>query len=280
LARFFAIILLPLALIASEFEDFEFPEKLAKQGFFRKASIEYLRYAYENPQSNSSDLAKYRAGYYLEKDGCYDQARNIYIELTQNSLDSIAIGAYYRINNIDFLEGKLNRIISFSTFKNLDCSTYCTECFEFQKGWALLLARRYEQSGEIFDRISGSDLDSASEFLSSLCMRGTDLPRRSPLFAASMSSIIPGSGRAYCGRWGDAIVSFISIAASLGGAYYLWEDDRGFAIGLTITGAFLYGGNVYGSYLGARWFNEEKHRELYRYAREKSPKIPEELYRF
>ena len=74
---------------------------------------------------------------------------------------------------------------------------------------------------------------------------------KSPLLAASLSTLVPGLGKIYAGKIGDGISSFIGCSA-LG--LVTWEQYRknGFNDCRTILSAALfslfYGGNIWGSY--------------------------------
>jgi len=92
---------------------------------------------------------------------------------------------------------------------------------------------------------------------------GLNLKYKSPFLAASMSGIIPGSGKIYTGYWKDGLFSFFSIGVSS------WQACNGFyneGIGSTygwIFGGFatiLYLSNIYGSQKSAKVYNN-KHRQ-------------------
>lgn len=82
-------------------------------------------------------------------------------------------------------------------------------------------------------------------------------PQKNPLQAAIFSSLIPGSGKIYTGEISDGIISFIATSLSLYLSINNFQHDhktRGWIFaGLT---SFFYGGNVYGSYVSAKKFNE------------------------
>ena len=90
--------------------------------------------------------------------------------------------------------------------------------------------------------------------------RGLALPRKSPWVAGTLSAVIPGLGKGYLGRWPDGLISFTTGAATVAVAVLGFRDDgvrstKGWALGA--LGAVFYGGNVYGSAVGARVANRE-----------------------
>ena len=85
-------------------------------------------------------------------------------------------------------------------------------------------------------------------------------PRKSPLLAGFLSTLIPGSGKIYSGRGIDGIFTFLVITLTGFRAYEgfsddQWESARFWTYG-SISG-FFYLGNVYGSVLSARIVNNE-----------------------
>ncbi|MBD3274245.1 MAG: hypothetical protein GF372_02985 [Candidatus Marinimicrobia bacterium] len=98
-----------------------------------------------------------------------------------------------------------------------------------------------------------------------LSVEGRNLKKRSPLFSGILSAIIPGLGRLYVGRTGDAVTSFLTIgflgiqsynAFSRNGinSFYGWVAG--------ITTSFIYLGNVYGSVTAAHIYNYEQEQRI------------------
>lgn len=82
-------------------------------------------------------------------------------------------------------------------------------------------------------------------------------PRKNPTQAAIFSSIIPGAGKFYTGEISDGIISFFATSLSLFLSINNFQHNhqvRGWIFaGLT---SFFYGGNIYGSYVSAKKFND------------------------
>ena len=87
---------------------------------------------------------------------------------------------------------------------------------------------------------------------------------KSPLLAGVLSAVLPGAGRLYTGNYGDAFSSLLLTGIFGYLAYENFSDGyiRSGVIFSAIT-AFFYGGNVYGSVVSAKIFNqtEREHRE-------------------
>jgi hypothetical protein len=80
-----------------------------------------------------------------------------------------------------------------------------------------------------------------------------------------MSAVIPGSGKAYCGRMWDGLYSFLVVAAMSWQSYEGFSKNgissgRGISFGL--LGLIFYGGNILGSFNAAKLYNISKQSEL------------------
>lgn len=79
--------------------------------------------------------------------------------------------------------------------------------------------------------------------------------KKSPALAASFSTLIPGTGRMYAGRWFDGIMGlsqFLLYAAITNYAYQNdWEVLTAISGGITFV---IYGGEIYGAYRTAKYY--------------------------
>jgi TM2 domain-containing membrane protein YozV len=94
------------------------------------------------------------------------------------------------------------------------------------------------------------------------------VPHRSPLFAATLSAVLPGAGQAYYGHWFDAAQALGFVAAFGFVSYFAYRYDgaRGgpyvfTAVSLSLT-ALLHLANILGAERTARYFNQHQ-RDLF-----------------
>jgi hypothetical protein len=83
--------------------------------------------------------------------------------------------------------------------------------------------------------------------------------RKSPVLAAIMSAIIPGSGKAYCGYWGDAAISFMFTASTTFFAvrgFNKYGSDSVYPWIIGGLAASYYTANIYGGATSANRFND------------------------
>jgi hypothetical protein len=81
---------------------------------------------------------------------------------------------------------------------------------------------------------------------------------KSPFFAATLSTLVPGSGKVYCGRWKDGLMSVLfigatGIQASRGFYKKGYKSIYGWIMGSMSLGFYI--GNIYGSVKAAKNYN-------------------------
>ncbi|RKZ23520.1 hypothetical protein DRQ18_00310 [bacterium] len=86
---------------------------------------------------------------------------------------------------------------------------------------------------------------------------------KSKLYAAFLSTIVPGLGRMYAGRVGDGIFSLLAIFGTGMNAYYMYEKGNKplFYFNVALA-AGLYLGDIYGSWVAAKRENEKRKRKF------------------
>jgi len=257
-----------------------FADELYELEDFSRASVEYLRYSYLFSDAKCSDKALFRAAYCKERSAQFEQARVLYMQLgTMPDARSQSFSAY-RLPLTYFIEDKLD-----SALMELDTTTTPLEvhgALDYLRGWIFLKQRRYNESSLVFKQIGEhsqeSDISGSISYLQHRCEQANDISHRSPFFAGAFSAIVPGLGRGYCGRWGDAFFSLIVVGAPAGLSAYLWDSDPTFAAVMAGLGGFFYLGNIYGSAKGASIYNEEKEKIFWKTTWNEVPHPPTMLY--
>ncbi len=109
-------------------------------------------------------------------------------------------------------------------------------------GWTYLRQRRFSE---------------AARFLGPI----PRVSRRSPWLAAGLSALVPGLGKMYAGHFWDGFFSLLLNGYTGWMAYRSYRAHRPLATPL-YGGlfAFFYAGNVYGSYVAARQYNDTQAR--------------------
>ena len=122
------------------------------------------------------------------------------------------------------------------------------------------------ESADAFSRIAEESSDSLSRqkmlLLARDARRGFELPRRKPLFAAALSTVVPGTGQCYTGRPFDGLRHFIFDGLLIFSVVQLFRSEQ-YAPGYLLGGFTLpfYVGNIMGARRSAERFNACKRLE-------------------
>jgi hypothetical protein len=106
--------------------------------------------------------------------------------------------------------------------------------------------------------LNGIQRDKIDEGLMGLYNESLDLKHRSPFVAGTMSMIFPGTGKVYCGRWKDGLMSLIFVGTTAFQAYRgFYKKGTQSVYGWIMGGVSLgfYIGNIYGSAKAAKVYN-------------------------
>jgi len=130
------------------------------------------------------------------------------------------------------------------------------------RSFSLALAGKEEEAVRHLSLLGCELCDSAAALVSA------PLGHRSPLFSAGLSTVLPGAGQAYCGRWGDAWQSLSVTGLFLGtSAYYLFfstDTSTANTVKGVVTaslGGLFWLGNIYGALNAALDYNDYQKRK-------------------
>jgi TM2 domain-containing membrane protein YozV len=97
-----------------------------------------------------------------------------------------------------------------------------------------------------------------AEELRSLTLQFNQQKYKKPLLGLLMSAVLPGSGKAYANRWGDAIVSFIFIGSNAFATYRAYSKKGTKSVNAWIFGGLtlsFYSANLWGSFKAVKNYN-------------------------
>jgi tetratricopeptide (TPR) repeat protein len=240
---------------------FAFAEWLYEQGEYTRAAGEYLRFLFLSKKADE-------AGVWFKIGLCYKYAENygkaipIFKKILLLAVDDPLKNAVlyelaycffklelYRDSLSVSMEGKSDQLVLLETANYL-----CLKEWEA----AISLSTGYSE------KINPAYREMALE-LRDLADAGRTLPQRSPVLAGILSSVIPGSGKIYAGRFMDGVFSLVTVGI-LGGmaVYSFYDEGRGSVKGWIYTGigGIFYLGNIYGSVVAANLFNQEQQEML------------------
>jgi len=248
-----------------------FAEHLYQEGDYLRAASEFLRYLYYSDSiPTHGDSIYYKIGlcYRLGED--YQKSIHYFQKVIDNySRSDYFDDSHFQIAYSHFLFGKYNKSLSFadksfslikSDAGRLKLQQLTGLNYIYQKKWRKAL-----------DYLSSSDdkvkRDTLSASLLHFAKQGEQLPRKSKFLAGLLSAIIPGTGKMYCHRARDGLVSLLTIGLTSWQAYDGFHKNgrksvKGWIFG-TIS-VFFYLGNIYGSVVAVNIYNHQLEDKLLR----------------
>jgi len=232
-------------------EQLSFANHLFEEGDYFRAITEYKRFIFLSSSSEEKLFAKKRILSSYKKAHRYDDALD-YINTFQNEVFK------------DMESGKLlllkgNREKARFHFNNSHSDTS-----RILEGWSYIEEGNWKESTKQFSLISeDTPLYTTAQKLKLYTLKAEKgIEQKNIVLSAIFSSIVPGAGRFYTGRAGDGFYSFLTIAIPGALSYFYWQEDRKRAssIAISIT-ALFYAGNIYGSIISAKAFNNIKKNE-------------------
>ena len=253
----------------------KFADFLYEEGDYLRAASEYQRYLFyisgskarleseRTGEGKDSDQIRYKIAVCYRFAGQTEQAIQGFETLLQTYPEGqFASRAYYQIGATYFLTDKFEQSVQFlrDALPHIADTRQHAEA-EQLIGLSYLMQKQWSEAGEVFKALQGSDVLMVSEkakVYHKYAEAGARLPTRSPFLAGVLSTIVPGAGRFYTGRIGDALNSLFVVGITGWQAYDGFRRDgissvKGWTIG-TLSGIF-YVGNIYGSVISARVYN-------------------------
>jgi TM2 domain-containing membrane protein YozV len=234
-------------------EQLSFANYLFEEEDYFRAITEYKRFIFLSQNQEKILFAKKRVFSSYKKAYRYDDAMDYLNTLEDNGF-------------IKMEKGKLHLLSGNTENARILFKSYNSDTAIILKGWSYIEEGNWKKSREGFSvSLTNSFLSSISDKLYQYSEKAdSEISKKNVAFSALLSSIIPGSGRFYTERYGDAFFSFLTVAIPGVISYIYWKDDRKrasyIALGFAAT---FYIGDIYGSVISAKEFNEaEKHEYI------------------
>ncbi len=272
------IILLPLILLVSPLQaqvDYFAPENILRfadhlyqNGEYRLAVGEYQRYAYLVGTSDSLD---YRIAVCWHLGGEIDVAMRQYRRIIQQYPASpLSDRARYQQAVILTQQGHHRAAIDFLAEQSQHMkSTETLWRAQWLSGLNHLYLRHWQRAEA---ELQGAamlplplELLSQTKQLQIVAAEGRKIHYKSPTLAGVLSAVVPGSGKMYAGRWNDGFYSLILVGLFAYQSYDAFHDH-----GIESTKAWIYSGiggvfylgNIYGSILAVKIYNDRKEQQV------------------
>ncbi len=246
----------------------EFANHLFSEKEYLRAAAEYHRALFYLKMKKG--ILIYRIGECYRFGGLHDKAIRYFNRIVAENPQSKYYGpSLFQIGSIYFLGKNYDQSVS-SLLNSIEIVEPDSE-IQFQMKILLsmnyLFKKEWGLSHETLDTIRlqarNKKLVSAIRGYSD---EGMTLPRKNSIVAAMLSSIVPGLGKMYCGRYADGLNSLAYNGAVIWLArMHVSNIDSSISLAdvlICSTAVILYAGNIHGSYVAARVVNHENEDKL------------------
>ncbi len=206
-------------------QSIDFARKLQGEGDYYRAILEYKRAYYNLPDTGAYKFLKDEVAYSIVK-------------------------LYEKLGDFEEAAMYMSRITDKQSRR-----------YYFEAGLLSLLQNDYERAREYWhysDTLCAwVDLRQGNLYRAEKVLGPLTVPHKSPLTASFLSAFVPGLGKVYVQRTYDGLFSFVLNSGMLYLAYDAYKHSRKPEF-YTYSGLFMffYSGNIYGSWVAARQFNQ------------------------
>ncbi|NPA80716.1 MAG: hypothetical protein GXO29_06685 [Thermotogae bacterium] len=225
-------------------EVLSFAESLFKDGKYREAALEYLRFVTLFPNSDSADYAHFMAAYSYELAGLYESAERLFKKHLEEGRRG-EVWVHYELARMYLHLG--DTVAFYSELSQMPRKSLQRKVLI---AWLKLAQGNWEGARRI---LAGTPLQ---EYLQP--------PNLKSPTKAALLSIVPGLGQAYVGNRGTAYmgVAFVGGFYALAG-YYAFKEKRLLpALASLGVGLAFHAGQIYGSWAMAKVINRTEWREV------------------
>ncbi len=244
-------------------------DAFSADGEYYRAITEYKKLPILFPQSRKLDEALFKVGLSYYRGGEYSSALKTFSSVRESfSTGGFAAAsryyeglAYFKLRQYGYANRTLEDLI-----EQAPASDYAARARAARSAIALeeerIAASREELERLMQDFPQHPSANKAKDALS-LLSGYEQLPERSPVLAGIMSAVIPGTGYAYAGQYGDAVTAFVVNGLFIAGAATAaHQKNYSTAYLVGALGLPFYGGTIYGSANAARKWNLGVRAEL------------------
>ncbi len=244
----------------------QFADQLMEEGEYFRAITELRRFRFNYPDDPRQAMALFRIGQAFHRGQQYNEALQTFRDVIQSYPET----PYGRqawlwqgeslLQQTQYRAAEQSYTAYIERFTNAPTLSYA----HYQKGWTLLYRRQWQAAATELQRIPGSSaLYPAAQQLAVEAQEGSRRPKKSPILAGVLSTLLPSAGQLYNGRIGDAVLTFLLNGLFIVGSIEaIQHDELAIAGVLSFFEAGWYGGNVYSAVNGAHKHNRHADETL------------------
>jgi tetratricopeptide (TPR) repeat protein len=249
----------------SEENILKFARMLYSEKDYLRSAGEYQRYLAIN--KTSADSALFKIALCYERSNLREKSISFYEKIINRYPHSPLLGfSYYQISaNFHLLKNYENSNTFIQKVFPLITQSFLIEDFLYLKGINFIYQKKWKRAELYFkkelEKNHSQDFKKNLLYAINFTQGRFEIFRKKPFLAGLLSTLVPGSGKIYCGKTGDGFYSLIINALT---GYLAWagfhengiNSIQGWTFG-TIGGIF-YIGNIYGSVKAAQIFNNKQ----------------------
>lgn len=248
-----AYLLIPVLLIAqpepSE-QQLHYAEHLFGQGTYDASLLEYKRFLFYHPNTEMTDLARYRIAQSYYYQGNLEEAQRRFRAFMETHFDSplyhyaqLMLGKTY----LDESDYSTARSALFFV-RTADIDKRLSAQAQYLRGWCYAYDRNWLKAIAEFRQVDtilpNTVLSNTSIQIADTMLANVPLPLKSPQLAQWLSTFIPGAGQIYAGRVRNGLLSTAINATFLYLLVDALRDERYVdSVGIGLVGFRFYSGN-------------------------------------
>ncbi len=247
------------------------------QAEYDSAITEYRRFLYFFPDHAEADYASFQVALacFMRKD--FEKALSLFEEICSIGFENRhAVEACFMSSRCYSSLGRQSPAVA--VLKELSAAVDDIDVRDrayYHIGWIYLEAGAFldiaaiSRAGEYFARISDKNrgVYKVGALAERLKLVETDqegplMSRKNPDLAGGLA-LFPGAGYLYCGRYHDALMSFLFNGGLAYAAYEAFDSDlEALGVVIALVGSGFYAGSIYGSVSAAHKYNRKISRDF------------------
>jgi len=235
--------------------QFQYAESLFADSDYMRAITEYKRFVYFYPKDKRRSKTEYKIGmsYFFLKN--FETALDQFIRVVNTSgMKEYGFKSHLMISRCyQELNDYNSAILILQQLNQASDDPQRNREIKLLLGWLYIDKGDFSKARTHFEHMDDTDYTGICDQLT----KNQRAPYKSPIMAG-LFSIIPGGGYLYCGRYRDAMISFLINGVLIFAAYESFDENLN-ALGGAISAIELgfYSGNIIGSVSSA-----DKHNHL------------------
>jgi len=241
-----------------------FADHLVSQRHYARAASEYERYLLlSNPASAVADSLTLHIGLLLRMAGEPVAAAGHFERVATRDADTaMGCAAVRQLAFTRWDQGQYREAIELVDARSMADDSHAAPCpTDVIVGASYLMLGEWESSVarlSAVERAADGRRGRIADDMARLAREAQEAPRKSPVTAALMSSLLPGTGKMYAGRFQDGLFSLATISLTSWMAIEGFSEDGSSSTKGWIYGgisAWLYAGNIYGTIVAVEQHN-------------------------